>query len=84
MTRLVGRLEQRSLVRRDPDPDDARAFQASLTEAGRTSLARARITHDKVIANLFGEHLAPRDAQTLTAMLERVLAGHNTQPPAQH
>lgn len=84
MTRLVGRLEQRSLVRRDPDPDDARAFQASLTEAGRTSLARARITHDKVIANLFGEHLGPRDAQTLTAMLERVLAGHNTQPPEQH
>jgi DNA-binding MarR family transcriptional regulator len=42
MTRLVGRLEDRDLVRRDPDPDDARALHASLTGAGRAALARAR------------------------------------------
>ncbi len=81
MTRLVGRLEQRGLVRRDPDPNDARAFQASLTQAGRTSLAKARITHDKVIANLLGEHLTPRAAQTLTGLLDRVLEGHRRSLP---
>lgn len=73
MTRLVGRLEQRGLVRRDPDPDDARAFHASLTDAGRTSLAQARITHDEVIAKLLGDHLSPREAQTLTRTLAKVL-----------
>jgi DNA-binding MarR family transcriptional regulator len=78
MTRLVGRLEQRGLVRRDPDLHDARAFHASLTEAGQISLAQARITHDRVIANLLGEHLEPSDADVLTGVLERVLKGHTT------
>ncbi len=78
MTRLVGRLEQRGLVRRDPDPHDARAFHASLTEAGRSGLAHARITHDQAIADLFGAHLTPREAQTLTGLLERVLKGQHT------
>ena len=73
MTRLVGRLEQRGLVRRDPDPDDARAFHASLTDAGRSSLAQARITHDNVIANLLGERLTPREVHTLTRTLTNIL-----------
>ena len=77
MTRLVGRLEQRGLVRRDPDPDDARAFHASLTDAGRASLAQARITHDHVIANLLGERLRPREIQTLTRTLAKVLKHDN-------
>ncbi|HZU60199.1 MAG TPA: MarR family transcriptional regulator [Solirubrobacteraceae bacterium] len=75
MTRLVGRLEERGLVRRDPDPDDARAFQASLTKAGRATLARARVTHDRVISSLLGAHLTTRDAQTLVQLLDRVLDG---------
>ena len=73
MTRLVGRLEQRGLVRRDPDPDDARAFHASLTDAGRSSLALARITHDNVIANLLGDRLTPREVHTLTRTLTNIL-----------
>jgi DNA-binding MarR family transcriptional regulator len=73
MTRLVGRLEQRGLVRRDPDPGDARAFHASVTSAGRSGLAQARITHDRVIANLLGAHLTPHDVQTLLRSLEKVL-----------
>ena len=73
MTRLVGRLEQRGLVRRDPDPDDARAFHASLTDAGRSSLAHARTTHDNVIANLLGDRLTPREVHTLTRTLTNIL-----------
>ena len=73
ITRLVGRLEQRGLVRRDPDPDDARAFHASLTDAGRSSLALARITHDNVIANLLGDRLTPREVHTLTRTLTNIL-----------
>jgi DNA-binding MarR family transcriptional regulator len=77
MTRLVGRLEQRGLVRRDPDPDDARAFHAALTDAGRSSLARARTTHDNVIASLLGDRLTRREVQTLTRTLAKVLKQHN-------
>ena len=77
MTRIVVRLEQRGLVRRDPDPDDARAFHPSLTDAGRSNLARARITHDNVIANLLGDRLTPREVQTLTRTLTKVLKHDN-------
>jgi len=74
MTRLVGRLEDRGLVRRDPDPEDARAFQATLTQAGQAAVARARTTHDNVIANLLGAHLTPAELQTLEDTLAKVLA----------
>jgi DNA-binding MarR family transcriptional regulator len=77
MTRLVGRLEQRGLIRRDLDPDDARAFHASLTDAGRSSLAQARITHDNVIAKLVGDRVTPREVQTLSRTLAKILKQEN-------
>lgn len=83
MTRLVGRLEQRGLVRRVPDPDDARAYHACLTDTGRSSLAQARATHDDVIANLLGDRLTPREVQTLTRTLAKVLKDDNRQTTAQ-
>jgi DNA-binding MarR family transcriptional regulator len=42
MTVLVRRLEQDGLVRRTPDPDDARAVRVALTDAGRDELAAVR------------------------------------------
>ncbi len=74
LTRLVGRLEDRGFVRRDPDPLDARAFQASLTATGQARLAEARVTHDAVIHDLFGSYMSDPDVATLTRMLGRVLA----------
>jgi DNA-binding MarR family transcriptional regulator len=73
LTRLVGRLEQRGLVRRDPDPDDGRGFVVSLTRAGRSGLTKARLTHDTVIRELLGAHLADREVKMLAATLERVV-----------
>jgi DNA-binding MarR family transcriptional regulator len=35
VTQLVGRLEARGLVTREPDPDDGRARRVSITAAGR-------------------------------------------------
>jgi DNA-binding MarR family transcriptional regulator len=75
MTRLVGRLEDRGLVRRDVDPADARAFQASLTAEGSDALARARVTHDAVIAELVGATLTAADGSELERLLGEVLAG---------
>jgi DNA-binding MarR family transcriptional regulator len=77
LTRLVGRLEDRGLVRRDPDPTDSRAFHASLTATGRQRLAEARVTHDAVIDERLAAPLPSRDIATLTRVLERVLASES-------
>jgi DNA-binding MarR family transcriptional regulator len=79
MTRLVGRLEDRGLVRREPDADDARAYQATLTEAGQAALAKARVTHDKVIADLLGAQLTTASLTSLETALASVLA--DSAPP---
>jgi len=73
LTRLVGRLESRGYVLREQDPDDARAFHASLTAAGRAKLAEARVTHDEVVHELFGAHLSAAEAGALARSLGSVL-----------
>jgi DNA-binding MarR family transcriptional regulator len=76
MTRLVGRLEARGLVRRDPDSDDARAYQASLTRSGAAMLARARVTHDAVLSSVIAPHVGARELQELERVLGKVLTGN--------
>ena len=61
LSRLVDRLEERGLVARCEDPDDARARRVSLTEAGRElqrSIGRAH-AHDvaEAMARLTAEEL---------------------------
>lgn len=73
MTRLVGRLEERGLVRREPDPQDARAFRACLTPAGRTRLKRARVAHDAVIAEVIAGRLTAADIGRLETLLDKLL-----------
>lgn len=75
MTRLIGRLEDRGLVRRDPDPDDARAFLATLTSDGKRKLAKARITHDAVITRMIAPHLNAADLRALQQTLDKIING---------
>jgi DNA-binding MarR family transcriptional regulator len=75
MTRLVGRLEHRGLVRRDPDPDDARAFRATLTPDGEHKLTQARITHDAVLTRMIAPHLTAGDLRALERTLGKVVNG---------
>jgi DNA-binding MarR family transcriptional regulator len=76
MTRLVGRLEDRGLLRRDPDPDDARAFRATLTSGGAQKLAEARITHDAVLTRMIAPHLTAADLRALERTLGRIIDGN--------
>ena len=78
MTRLVGRLEDQGLVRRDPDPDDARAFRATLTPAGERKLARARITHDAVLARMITPRLTAADLRALERILAKLINGRDS------
>ena len=79
LTRLAGRLEERDLIRRDPDPDDARAFRATLTDAGGRVLGEMRVTHDAIVRELFAEGLDDGEIAQVTAMLGRVL-GEDLRP----
>jgi DNA-binding MarR family transcriptional regulator len=72
LTGLVDRVAQRGLVRREPDPDDARAVRVALTEKG------AELTEEfyvetcrrmEVLANGLDE----ADRDTLAALLARVV-----------
>jgi len=79
LTRLVGRLEDRGFVRREPDPADGRGFLCSLTPSGRERLAAARVTHDAVVVGLLGARLTTGELDSLAGMLGRVLAAGGTQ-----
>lgn len=78
MTRLIGRLEDRGLVRRDPDPDDARASRAVLTPAGAEKLADARVTHDSVLARTIAPHVTAAELSSLEQMLAKVVDATET------
>jgi DNA-binding MarR family transcriptional regulator len=80
MTRLVGRLEDRGFVRRDPDPHDARAFRATLTPAGEDKLAQARITHDDVVARTIAPRLSAADLEAIERILGKVIDDHESHP----
>lgn len=73
MTRLAGRLEQRGLLRRIPDPDDARAFRATLTPEGERKLAHARTTHDAVLARMIAAHATDNALRTVEGTLGKIV-----------
>jgi DNA-binding MarR family transcriptional regulator len=73
LTRLISRLENRGLVERIPDPDDARSFYAALTEEGSRKLREARATHDGVIEALLSAKLTGVEMRSLVRALGRAL-----------
>ncbi|MER1941365.1 MarR family transcriptional regulator [Castellaniella sp. FW104-16D08] len=69
MTTLVKRLLQQSLVRRVPDPSDARAGLVSLTPAGQHMLDDLRRERARVMGALIAQ-LAPAQRQGLDTTLQ--------------
>jgi DNA-binding MarR family transcriptional regulator len=64
MTALVGRLEARGLVRREPDPDDRRAVRVAITDAGREQVAAVRAAR----AELLGARIDRLDESSRAAL----------------
>jgi DNA-binding MarR family transcriptional regulator len=64
MTGLVNRLEGEGLVRRDPDPSDARAALVALTGAGRAFVGQRRTQRTQMLAAQL-EQLDPADQEAL-------------------
>src|SRR5438067_2185177 len=73
-TRLADRLERAGLIRRERCATDARGFDVSLTERGRTLLEEARATHRADVRRRFLERVTPEEQEALAAIWERILA----------
>jgi DNA-binding MarR family transcriptional regulator len=77
LSHLVKRLEERGLVRRDPDPADGRFTNAILTEKGFRALAEAAPGHVAHVRSLVIDVLSPeqlrrlgRDANRITSRID--------------
>ena len=73
MSRFVDRAEAAGYVRREPDPDDRRALQVVLTEAGLDLLREMWPVYEQGIAEHFAAHL-DRPGAEVTAMMRRIAA----------
>jgi DNA-binding MarR family transcriptional regulator len=74
LSRLVDRMVEAGLVRRERCEDDRRGWFAVLTDQGRSALRRAAPVHLRGIQEHFTRHLTPEEVHTLTAALARVVA----------
>jgi DNA-binding MarR family transcriptional regulator len=71
---MIGRLEKRALVRREPDPENGRYTQAILTDTGFAYLAEAAPAHVGRVRDLFVDALTPEELRVLHQVADKVLA----------
>ena len=72
-TRLARRLERVGLLRREGHARDRRGSFAVLTGRGREEWRRARAVLERAVAERFGSHLSDAEAETLNAVLGRIV-----------
>src|SRR5215208_4348863 len=73
-TRVVDRMEEARLVRRDRPESDRRSIFVLLTDKGRKTLEKARVHHRRGIEEHFSQHLTDADIKALTRAFEKVSA----------
>jgi len=71
MTRIVTRLAERDLLRRERSPDDGRGWNAVLTETGLQRLRQTWPAHLASMRRHVLDHLQAADLPALTAALQR-------------
>ena len=57
LSKLLDRMDASGLIRRDPDPDDARAAFATITPRGRALVQTARASHHALLRETFARSL---------------------------
>jgi DNA-binding MarR family transcriptional regulator len=75
LTRVVDRMDEAGLVRRERPADDRRVIKVLLTDKGREELRAAREVHHRSIQEHFLEHLSDRELAAIGGALENV-RGH--------
>lgn len=73
LSHLIKRLEQRNLVRREPDPTDGRYTNAILTPAGLRLLVASAPGHVAKVRELVIDALSPAELRHLRAASDRIL-----------
>ncbi len=73
LSHLIKRLEQRNLVRREPDPNDGRYTNAILTRAGLRLLTASAPAHVAKVRELVIDALSPAELRQLRTASERIL-----------
>lgn len=76
LTRLVARIEEAGLLRREPDPEDGRGLYAALTGEGLASLRKTWPVYARGIAERFGGHLSDEEIEILDRALCRLLVAN--------
>ena len=74
LSRLVDRMEEAGLVRRERAEDDRRGWFTVLTDRGRSALRRAAPVHLRGIQEHFARHIDDEEARVLAAALGRISA----------
>ena len=72
LSKLLDRMEVSGLIRREPDPRDARSTFARITPRGRSLVRRARRSHHAWLQETFGDALDDRDLADLTRIMGRI------------
>ena len=75
---LVKRLEERGLVRREPDPADGRFTNAILTDEGFQTLADAAPGHVSHVRSLVIDVLSPEQLRRLGLAADRIMSRIDT------
>jgi DNA-binding MarR family transcriptional regulator len=71
VSRIVDAMERRELVERRRCPEDSRAVNAHLTEAGLALVREAQATHFAGVQQRFFDALGPEELATLAAVFAR-------------
>jgi DNA-binding MarR family transcriptional regulator len=78
LSHLVKRLEERGLVRREPDPADGRFTNAILTEKGSQTLAEAAPGHVAHVRSLVVDVLSPEQLRRVGRAADRIMSRIDT------
>ncbi len=74
VTRLALPLEKLGFVKREADPRDARVGYVVLTKAGRQRVAEARLTLERMAADIFRDRWSADEIAALASLLGRFTA----------
>jgi Transcriptional regulators len=72
LSKLLDRMETAELIRREPDPRDARSTFAKITPRGRSLVKKARQSHHVWLQRAFGDALDDRDVADLSRIMRRI------------
>jgi len=78
LSHLVKRLEERGLVRREPDPADGRFTRAILTEEGLQTLTEAAPGHVAHVRSLVIDVLSPEQLRRVGRAADRIMSRIDT------